>query len=92
MIVQQNKWRATRYGAQAHLVNSDDYKQYTVQQTVDQLVETLAPTAESLGCLAELESTRQLPGRTGAERQLQLYDEFYSRHRVVEYLLAENCG
>jgi carboxylate-amine ligase len=90
MIVQQNKWRATRYGAQAQLVNSDDYRQYTVQQTVDHLVETLAPTAESLGCLAELEATRQLPGRSGAERQLELYNEHYSRHRVVERMLAEN--
>jgi len=92
MIVQQNKWRATRYGAQAQLVNSDDYQQYTVQQTIDQLVETLSPTAESLGCLAELESTRRLPGHTGAERQLELYNEYYSRHRVVEQMLAENGG
>jgi glutamate---cysteine ligase / carboxylate-amine ligase len=92
MIVQQNKWRATRYGALAHLVNSDDYKQYTVQQTVDHLVELLSPTAEALGCLPELDSARRLPGNSGAERQLQLYREFYSRHRVVEYMIAENSG
>ena len=92
MIVEQNKWRATRYGAQANLVNSDDYKPYSVQQTVDQLVDLLSPTAESLGCMTELESARRLPGNTGAERQLQLYHEFYSRHRVVEYMLAENGG
>ena len=92
MIVQQNKWRATRYGAQANLVNSDDYKQYTVQQTVDDLVAKLSPVAESLGCLSELESARRLPGRTGAERQLELYDQLYSRHKVVEHLLAENDG
>lgn len=92
MIVEQNKWRATRYGAGAQLVNSDDYKQYSVQQTVDQLVETLTPTAQSLNCLSELESARTLPGNTGAERQLQFYNEFFSRHRVVEYMLAENDG
>jgi glutamate---cysteine ligase / carboxylate-amine ligase len=90
MIVQQNKWRATRYGAQAQLVNSDDYRQYSVQQTVEHLVELLAPTAEELGCFTELDACRYLPGRTGAERQLQLYNEFYSRHRVVEQMLAEN--
>ncbi len=90
MIVQQNKWRATRYGAQAQLVNSDDYKQYTVQETTDHLVEKLLPTAEILGCVEELQSVRQLPSNTGAEQQLQLYEETYSRHEVVHHMLDRN--
>ena len=90
MIIQQNKWRATRYGAQAKLVNSDDYKQYTVQETTDRLVERLLPTAEALGCVSELEAVRQLPANTGAEQQLQLYEETYSRHEVVRQMLDRN--
>ncbi|MCA9074594.1 MAG: YbdK family carboxylate-amine ligase [Planctomycetaceae bacterium] len=90
MIVQQNKWRATRYGAQAQLVNSDDYQQYSVQETTDQLVEKLLPTAERLGCVSELQSVRQLPANTGAEQQLNLYEETYSRHEVVRRMLEQN--
>ena len=90
MIVQQNKWRATRYGAQAQLVDSDDYKQYSVQETTDHLVERLLPTAEMLGCAAELESARRLPSQTGAEQQLQLYAETYSRHEVVRRMWEQN--
>ena len=90
MIIQQNKWRATRYGAKAKLVNSDDYKQYTVQETTDRLVERLLPTAEALGCVSELEAVRQLPANTGAEQQLKLYEETYSRHEVVRQMLDSN--
>lgn len=90
MIVQQNKWRATRYGAGANLVDSDDYRQYSVQQTTDRLVERLLPTAEQLGCVAELEAVRRLPSQTGAEQQMRLYGETYSRHEVVRRMLEEN--
>jgi carboxylate-amine ligase len=91
MIVQQNKWRAARYGAQAQLVNSDDYHQYSVQQTVDQLVDRLLPVAESLDCTQELQSARRLPCNTGAEQQMSLYAQTYSRHEVVRRMLAENA-
>ncbi len=90
MIVQQNKWRATRYGAQAQLVNSDDYKQYSVQETTNRLVERLLPTAQTLGCVDELQSVCRLPSNTGAEQQLQLYEETYSRHEVVRRMLDRN--
>ncbi len=90
MIVQQNKWRATRYGAQAQLVDSDDYKQHSVQETTNHLVERLMPTAESLRCTKELESVRHLPGNTGAEQQIRLYEETYSRHQVVRRMLEQN--
>ena len=87
MMVAQNKWRAARYGASANLVNSDDYKPYTVQQTVDQLVDLLSPIAQVLRCADELQFCRQLPQQTGADQQLKLYDETYSRHEVVKRML-----
>ncbi|MGE0373996.1 MAG: YbdK family carboxylate-amine ligase [Planctomycetaceae bacterium] len=90
MIVQQNKWRATRYGAGAKLVDSDDYRQYSVQQTTDRLVERLLPTAETLGCVDELESVRLLPSNTGAEQQMRIYGESYSRHEVVRRMFDQN--
>jgi carboxylate-amine ligase len=90
MIVQQNKWRATRFGAQAQLVDSDDYKQRSVQETIDQLIERLLPTAQRLGCTEELEAVGRLPSRTGAEQQLRLYAETYSRRQVVRQMLEQN--
>lgn len=75
MMVQQNKWRATRYGAQAHLVDSDDYKQYSVQVTTERLVEILRPTARELDCVREMEAALRLPLTTGSAQQLKLWHE-----------------
>lgn len=90
MMVQQNKWRATRFGADARLVNSDDYKPYSVQETTDHLVDLLQPVAKDLDCLDYLESARKLPKQTGAEQQLKIYTETDSRQEVVRRMLAEN--
>jgi carboxylate-amine ligase len=72
-MVQQNKWRAIRYGAEARLVDSDDYKQYSVHDTTKRLVEILTPTAKELDCLPELESALHLPKLTGSAQQLALW-------------------
>jgi carboxylate-amine ligase len=90
MIVAQNKWRATRYGAAANLVDSDDYRQYSVQQTIDKLVERLLPVAKELRCAKELEFARQLPRHSGADEQLALYEETRSRHAVVRRMLEKH--
>lgn len=90
MMVQQNKWRAARFGAGAKLVNTSDYRQYTVGETIDRLVDELLPTAERLGCAVELESARRLPYATGAQQQLEIYERSYSRRAVVEEMLARH--
>jgi carboxylate-amine ligase len=90
MMVQQNKWRATRFGAGARLVDSDDYKQRSVQETVDHLIDLLLPQASKLDCVNELKSASQLPKTTGAKQQLEIYEATGSRQRVVQQMLTEN--
>ena len=90
MMVQQNKWRATRFGPDAELVNSDDYQQYSVQQSADRLIEMLQPTAKELGCVAELENVTHLPGSTGSRQQLATFEETGSRKEVVRRMLEAN--
>ncbi|HUG93976.1 MAG TPA: glutamate-cysteine ligase family protein, partial [Planctomycetaceae bacterium] len=92
MMVQQNKWRATRFGGDARLVSSDDYKQYSVQETTDKLIRLLLPTAEKLDCVAELKSASKLPSNTGAKQQLAIYEETASRREVVRRMLDGNAG
>lgn len=90
MMVQQNKWRAIRYGAEAELVDDRDYRQVSVREATAELVEQLSPWAETLHCLRELELCNHLPGQTGAEQQLAIFDSTGSRRRVVEQMLAQN--
>ena len=91
MMVQQNKWRAIRYGAEARLVDSDNYKQFSVQKTTERLVEILRPVAKELGCEAEIESALKLPGATGAAQQLKLWEEAPGTTAIEkgQYVVAE---
>jgi glutamate---cysteine ligase / carboxylate-amine ligase len=90
MMVQQNKWRATRFGAGARLVNTDDYRQHSVQETTDHLVKLLLPMAEKLDCVSELKSASDLPSSTGAQQQLDIYEETGSGREVVRQMLEGN--
>lgn len=90
MMVQQNKWRATRFGAEAQLVDSRDYQQRSVQEMADRLIELLLPTAERLDCVAELQSVSRLPSSTGARQQLAIYEKTGSRREVVRQMLQCN--
>lgn len=90
MMVQQNKWRATRYGARAPLVNTADFKPYSVQETTDQLVNLLLPIARQLKCAEELQEVLHLPEHTGAEQQLQIYEQTESPQEVVKEMVTRN--
>jgi carboxylate-amine ligase len=87
MMVEQNKWRATRYGADASLVSSKDFQQRSVPQLVDELILRLTPTAMELNCLPELQSVLAMPMTSGARRQTEIYEATGSRRKVVEKLL-----
>jgi carboxylate-amine ligase len=90
MMVEQNKWRATRFGGEARLVDSDDYKQYSVQETVDRMIDLLQPQAKKLGCVDELNSATKLPSTTGAAQQLAIYEETNSLQEVVRQMLERH--
>jgi carboxylate-amine ligase len=90
MMVEQNKWRATRFGPEARLVDSDDYQQRSVQETVDHLVELLHPMAERLDCVDELKAASNLPACTGSLQQLQIFKATGDRQEVVRQMLEAN--
>ena len=72
MLVRQNKWRACRYGTQAHLVNSYTFEVQSVDHVVEQLVKRLQPVAETLGCSGYLEHALRIArAPTCADRQLE---------------------
>jgi carboxylate-amine ligase len=88
MMVQQNKWRAMRYGPAARLVDMTTMKPRGVQETVAELVSLLAPVARDLGCEAELASAAVLPTQTGSAKQLAVFGRTGSKEAVVKELLG----
>ncbi|WP_134767214.1 glutamate--cysteine ligase [Nocardioides sp. 1609] len=68
--VQENKWRAARYGLDAIVILDADCTERLVTDDLADLLERLAPTAERLGCTDELASVAALvAGGASYQRQ-----------------------
>ena len=68
--VQENKWRAARYGLDAIIITGPDSSERLVTDDLADLLERLAPLAEELGCSEELADVASIPTR-GASYQRQ---------------------
>ena len=68
--VQENKWRAARYGLDAIVITDAASHERLVTDDLADLLERLAPVADRLGCAAELATVADIP-RRGASYQRQ---------------------
>jgi carboxylate-amine ligase len=89
-LVDENKWRATRDGLDASLVDLENDTERSAREAVLALVERCEPAAQKLGCLAGLDSVEALLARgTGADEQLRVYEETGSLLAVAQWLAEE---
>jgi carboxylate-amine ligase len=89
--VQENKWRAARYGLDAEIILDADSNERLVTDDLDELLNRLAPVAASLGCADELAGVSSIY-RSGAsyQRQRRVAEEHDGDlHAVVDALIAE---
>lgn len=68
--VQENKWRAARYGLDAVIILDDTCRERLVTEDLDDLLTDLEPVARRLDCTAELAAVADIP-RLGASYQRQ---------------------
>ncbi|MEJ5913009.1 glutamate--cysteine ligase [Pseudokineococcus sp. 1T1Z-3] len=68
--VQENKWRAARYGLEAEVVLDAAGRERLVTDDLADLLEDLQPVARDLGCTDALAAVEDIP-RTGASYQRQ---------------------
>ncbi|WP_310526730.1 glutamate--cysteine ligase [Nocardioides sp.] len=68
--VQENKWRAARYGLDAIVILDEKSRERLVTDDLDDLLERLTPVARRLDCEDELRSVADIP-RRGASYQRQ---------------------
>jgi glutamate---cysteine ligase / carboxylate-amine ligase len=74
-LVDENKWRAARYGLQAELVDLAHDTERPASEAIRELLDTAAPAARTLGCAAELaEVERILERGNGADEQRRVHD------------------
>jgi carboxylate-amine ligase len=68
--VQENKWRAARYGLDAEIILDAAGNERLVTDDLDDLLERLSPLARELACEDELRLVAEIP-KTGASYQRQ---------------------
>lgn len=88
MMVQQNKWRAARFGNQARLVDTNTYQSASVTDTVKWLLQKLTSTAAELDCEQYLDHCLTM-ARTpsSAQRQLDIFAETNDKPEMVRRLV-----
>jgi carboxylate-amine ligase len=89
--VQENKWRAARYGLDAIIILDADSNERLVTEDLDDLLTRLQPVAESLHCADELALVAEIPRRGGSyQRQHKVAEDNGGDLRaVVDSLVGE---
>src|SRR6056297_1994611 len=89
MMIRQNKWRASRFGLDATLVNSFNYQAQDVPTVVEELLAPLNDIAKDLGCHSELQHVREIArGTNGAGQQRKILESSGDPVAVVRQLSA----
>ena len=89
--VQENKWRAARYGLDAVVILDPDSNERLVTDDLDDLLDRLAPVADSLDCARELAAVADIPRRGASyQRQRRVAEDHDGDLRaVVDALIGE---
>ncbi len=83
-FVRENKWRAARYGMDAEIILNSAGDEQLVTDAVRGELERLAPTAERLGCAAELDQVNLILDHGASyQRQLRVAEENGGSLRAV---------
>ncbi|HVF53659.1 MAG TPA: glutamate--cysteine ligase [Actinomycetota bacterium] len=88
--IRENKWRAARYGLEAEIIRDEEGNLLSLRRSLDDLVETLCPVAERLGCLEDLRRIEEILERgTSATRQREVHGRTRDLSKVVDSLVEE---
>ncbi len=90
--IEENKWRAMRYGLEAEVIDFVNNRTLTMRESIHELLDFVDDVLDDLGTRREIYHLRCLleqPYGTGADRQIALYKETGSSRAVLEYLMRE---
>ncbi|HEX6980481.1 MAG TPA: carboxylate-amine ligase [Alphaproteobacteria bacterium] len=101
MLVNENRWRAQRYGFDQGLVDFGKGEVVPYAQLLDEIIELTAPEAARFGCEAEVARARDILRRgTSAHRQLEVYRHALGKgatkaaalNAVIDWLIEETVA
>ena len=101
MLVEENVWRAQRYGVGGSLMDFGLGELVPYSELVEELIDLVRKDADELGCVAEVEHAREIVARgTSADRQLRVYndalaagaDDHEALRAVVDLLIDDSIA
>ncbi|MFN2532391.1 MAG: glutamate-cysteine ligase family protein, partial [Pyrinomonadaceae bacterium] len=88
MLIQENKWRAVRYGLEGKLIDFGKQKEVPVRELILELLEFVDDVIDELDSRKEIEHIHTILERgTSADRQLQIYRETNDLKLVIDDLI-----
>lgn len=93
-LLEENKWRAMRYGLDADVLDFTRNRSLPMRQAVSEMLDFVDDVLTDLGSRPEIEYLRSLledTRGTGADRQIAVYQRTGSIKEVVRYLMEQTC-
>lgn len=89
-LIQENKWRAVRYGLDGKLIDFGKQQEVPVRELIRELIAFVDDVVDELGSRNEINHIFNiLRDGTSADRQLAIYHESRDLNRVVDHLIEE---
>ena len=88
MLIQENKWRAVRYGLDGKMIDFGKQKEVPTRDLIHELLDFVDDVLDNLGSRKEVEHIHTILERgTSADEQLQVYHETNDLNAVVDRLI-----
>ncbi len=89
-FMDENKWRAARYGVKGTLIDFGKQTQHAFGQLMDEMLDFVDDVVDDLDSRDALEGIRRICREgTSADRQLKVYEETGDMKRVVDDILDQ---
>jgi glutamate---cysteine ligase / carboxylate-amine ligase len=89
-LIAENKWRAARYGISGKMIDFGKQQEVETSSLVHELLEFVDDVVDELGSRKEIEYIpRILAGGTGADRQLEVFEQSNDFENLVDFIVEE---
>lgn len=90
VLINENKWRAARYGIQAKLIDFGKQEEVPYSDLCDELLDFVDDVLDELGSRNEVAYIKEiLKNGTGADRQLAVFEKTNDLKSVVDFIVQE---
>jgi carboxylate-amine ligase len=92
-LVNENKWRASRYGIEGSLIDFGTEEEKHTRVLIRELLDFVDDVADDLGCRHALQVVERILDKgTGADRQLKVYQETGDLVSVTDLIRSSFLG